>query len=156
MKSNTVIGLLVVALLGLTALAAFLVKSGGKEQNANQAFVWSNSRGGDQAGPVEDIVAAMSGGKVADLAAFFDLEVDVTLPGTSELLEADEVSQVLQQFFARNPVKSFSLLHRGQSVNGESQYLIGQLNAGEETYRAYLLLTKGKLKKLEFSEELFN
>ena len=156
MKSNTAIGLLVAALIGLTALAAFLIRSDGNSKSSDQAFVWGNTRGGADSGPVEDIVAAMNAGDVAALSAYFDLEVDVTLPGTSELLEAPEVEQVLRQFFSRNPVKSFNLLHRGQSVNGESQYLIGQLSAGEETYRTYLLMAGGKLKKLEFSEELFN
>jgi len=94
------------------------------------------------AGPGEtatQVASALQAGNAADVAKNFNAMVDLTLPGYDDTYSKTQAGQILKDFFAQNPVKSFKITRQGNSPDG-SQYTIGSLEAGKKTFRVYFII----------------
>ncbi len=94
------------------------------------------------AGPEEtasQVAAAIQAGNAADVAKYFNSMVDLTLPGYDESYSKTQAGQIMKEFFAQNPVKSFKITRQGSSPDG-SQYSIGSLDTGKKIFRVYFLI----------------
>lgn len=103
----------------------------------------------------EDIANAIRSGEARQLAVFFDNTVDMTILNQENVYSKAQAEFVLKDFFAKNPPKSFSILHKGSSPEG-TQYAIGNLvTTNGKTFRTSFFLknNKGKSVLLELRIE---
>jgi len=94
------------------------------------------------AGPEEtaaQVTSALQAGNAADVSKNFNAMIDLTLPGYDDTYSKVQAGQILKDFFAQNPVKSFKISRQGASPDG-SQYTIGSLEAGKKVYRVYFII----------------
>ena len=87
---------------------------------------------------IDEIVAALKEGNAAGIAKHFDNTVEITLPDKSNSYSKSQAEVVLRDFFNNNPVKSFTILHKGE--NGGSEYCIGTLVTKNATYRTMVFM----------------
>ncbi len=93
-------------------------------------------------GPEEtavQVTSAIQAGNAAEVAKNFNAMIDLTLPGYDDSYSKTQAGQILKDFFAQNPVKSFKITRQGSSPDG-SQYTIGSLEAGKKIYRVYFII----------------
>lgn len=79
------------------------------------------------------ILEAFSKGDAKLLAASFGSNVDISILGKSNLYSKSQGEQVLNTFFNKNKVNSFTISHEGSS-NG-TKYFIGSYVSGTSKYR---------------------
>jgi hypothetical protein len=89
----------------------------------------------------KQIVAALSAGNAASLSGFFNSMVDLGIAGNEDTYSKTQATQILKDFFIKNPVKSVKITRQGSSTDG-SQFSIGEMQAGTGTFRIYYLLKK--------------
>jgi len=77
-------------------------------------------------------------GNAAQIATYFDNTVEITLPEKSNNYSKSQAEVILRDFFNNNPVKSFTVLHKGE--NSGSQYCIGTLLTKNGSYRATVFM----------------
>ena len=87
------------------------------------------------------VSAALAVGKTEELVKYFNNMVDLGLPGSEDTYSKTQAQRILEDFFHRNPVKSYKNNRVGTSGDG-SQFSIGILEAGGKQYRVYYLLKK--------------
>jgi hypothetical protein len=87
---------------------------------------------------IEEVVAALKSGNAAQVAKYFDNTVDITLPEKSNSYSKSQAEVILRDFFNNNPVKAFSVIHKGD--NAGSQYFIGKLVTKNSTYRTTVFM----------------
>ncbi|MCX7764621.1 MAG: DUF4783 domain-containing protein [Bacteroidia bacterium] len=63
------------------------------------------------------ISEALQKGDAAKLSLFFDDQLEVYTGGTPRIYSNVQAKYVMQEFFQKNPPRSFMLLHRGRSDN---------------------------------------
>ncbi len=85
---------------------------------------------------LDNIGMAIRSGNSASVAQYFDSTVDLTILEKESIYSRQQAQMVLQDFFAKNPVSSFNIIHRGSSAQG-STYGIGNLVAGGQSFRVY-------------------
>ncbi len=85
---------------------------------------------------LDNIGMSIKSGNAASLAQYFDTTVDLTILEKESIYSRQQAQMVLQDFFTKNPVSSFNIIHRGSSAQGSS-YGIGTLVAGGQSFRVY-------------------
>ena len=97
---------------------------------------------------IKDVVTAIKAGNAAAVSRYFDNTVEITVNGKSTNYSKAQGEVVLRDFFANNAVKSFTVLHQGES--GGSEFCIGTLTTSNGTYRTTLnLKQKGDKQTLQ-------
>jgi len=91
------------------------------------------------AGPFEDVVAALKQGDVSALSRYLDNTVEINIAGKSNSYSKAQAEIILKDFFSKNPVKSFELLHQG---GDNSRFGIGNMGTGNGTFRVSFFLQK--------------
>ena len=108
------------------------------------------------AGPFEEVVGALKGGNVTTLSKYFDNMVEIAMPNNTNSYSKTQAAIILKDFFARNPVKDFKLIHQGTSGEG-STFGIGNLETGNGNYRTtFFFRQKGNstvLQELRFENK---
>ena len=87
------------------------------------------------------IVAALTAGDAVALSDFFNTMVDLAISGNEDTYSKTHATQILKDFFLKNPVKSVTVTQQGSSTDG-TQFTIGEMKAGTDTYRVCYLLKK--------------
>jgi hypothetical protein len=87
------------------------------------------------------IVTALTAGNAATLSDYFNTMVDLGISGNEDSYSKTQATQILKDFFNKNPVKSVKITRQGTSTDG-SQFSIGEMLAGTATFRIYYLLKK--------------
>ncbi len=87
-----------------------------------------------------EVVNAIQSGNAASVSKYFDNTVEITINGKSTNYSKAQGEVVLRDFFSNNTVKTFSVLHQGES--GGSEFCIGTLATSNGTYRTTLNLKK--------------
>ena len=85
---------------------------------------------------IGDVVNAIKSGNAASVSKYFDNTVEITINGKSTNYSKAQGEVVLRDFFANNTIKSFSVLHQGES--GGSEFCIGTLSTSNGSYRTTL------------------
>ena len=97
---------------------------------------------------LNDVINAIKTGDAASVSKYFDNTVEITVNGKSSNYSKIQGEVVLRDFFANNAVKSFTVLHQGQS--GGSEFCIGTLTTSNGNYRTTLnLKQKGDKQTLQ-------
>ena len=86
---------------------------------------------------------------------FFDNMVLISLPDKSDSYTKGQGESVIRDFFAKNWVKDFNIIHRGD--NNGSQFFIGNLQTKNGNYRTTFFLKqksdKQVLQEIRFEEK---
>ncbi len=85
----------------------------------------------DITGPMTE---ALQTGNATKIGSYFAANVDLTLPGTEDVLPADQAKKLVERFFAQHIAKSFTVKHRGTSKLND-HYRIGDLNTSKGLFR---------------------
>ena len=89
----------------------------------------------------KQIVASLTAGNAVALSGYFNSMVDLGISGNEDTYSKTQATQILKDFFIKNPVKSVKITRQGSSTDG-SQFSIGEMQAGTATFRIYYLLKK--------------
>jgi hypothetical protein len=91
---------------------------------------------------IDDVVNAMKTGNVAAMATYFDNTVEITLPDKGNSYSKSQAELVLKDFFNNNPVKGFTVIHKGE--NAGYQYCIGTLVTKNGNFRTTIQMKQKK------------
>src|SRR4051812_32248278 len=72
----------------------------------------------------DDISNAIRSGNAKQLVTYVGANIDLTIGSQEAVYSKAQAEQILRDFFAKNPAKSFTVLHKGASKEG-TQYAIG-------------------------------
>ncbi|MCL6523029.1 MAG: DUF4783 domain-containing protein [Thermoflavifilum sp.] len=89
------------------------------------------------ADPFDEVVKALRTGNVNALSQYFDNMVQITLMDQSNSYSKAQATMVLKDFFDKNPVRSFQLIHQGGQ---DSRFGIGKMVTANGTYRITFFL----------------
>ena len=97
---------------------------------------------------INDVINAIKSGNAASVSKYFDNTVEITINGKSTNYSKAQGEVVLRDFFANNTVKSFTVLHQGES--GGAEFCIGTLTTSGGNYRTTInLKQKGDKQTLQ-------
>jgi len=86
---------------------------------------------------IDNVTTAIKAGNAAQLATYFDNTVELTIRDKQSSYSKAQAQVVVKDFFEKNPVKNFAIVHRGSSDAGSS-YAIGTLTCAAQSFRAYI------------------
>lgn len=93
------------------------------------------------AGPFEDVVSAIKQADAASLGKNLDNTVEINMMGKSNSYSKAQAEIILKDFFAKNTVKSFEIIHKG-GPEGGGQFGVGNLVTSTGNYRTSFFLQK--------------
>jgi hypothetical protein len=97
---------------------------------------------------VDEILGAIKRGDAPKISRHFDNLVEITLNDKSNSYSRTQAEVVLKDFFSNHNVRSFTIIHRVNSNNGE--YCVGTLNTTSGEYRTTILFkSKGDRKLVQ-------
>jgi hypothetical protein len=85
-----------------------------------------------------DITRSLNEGNMVGLSSFLDTQVEISMLDIEATVSKAEAIAQLKKFFLKNPVKSFTQAHQGNSKGNESTYIIGNLNTQNGVFRVYI------------------
>ena len=89
---------------------------------------------------VSQTVKAVDAGNVFKMAEHFDRVVDVTMNNEQSTYSKAQATAVLQHFFKKNEVSSFTINHENRPNNNAFVYIIGTLRTENgDSFQVYLL-----------------
>lgn len=90
----------------------------------------------------DDVAAAVKTGNAANVAKFFSANVDMKIIDKEDVYSKAQAELILKDFFSKNTLKSFAVIHKGTSKTGD-QFAIGtyETSAGKK-FRTYFLFKK--------------
>lgn len=101
---------------------------------------------------IDEVIGALRSGNSAQLAGYFDENVELTLPDKSDSYSKAQAQLIVKDFFSNNGVKGFDLKHKGDSPSGH--FCIGtlQTNAGNFRTNVFMKIKNGKevVKEIRF------
>ena len=91
---------------------------------------------------VKDLVAlSLKTGNSRELAKHFVVNIDLTLPGNSEVYSKAQAEQIMRKFFEEHNAKDLTIEHEGVSKMGD-RYYIGRLTTDKGPFRVTFFLKK--------------
>jgi Domain of unknown function (DUF4783) len=95
---------------------------------------------------IDEVITAMKAGNATEIARFFDNTVEINMPDKSNNYSKSQAQLILKDFFSSSPVKSFEVIHKGETTG--SQFCIGTLVTKSGTYRTTILMKQKGDKQL--------
>lgn len=93
------------------------------------------------AGPFEDVVSSIKSGDASSLSRYLDNTVEINISGKSSSYSKSQAEIILKDFFSKNQVKTFELIHQGEGGGG-SRFGIGNMGTSGGAYRTSFFLQK--------------
>lgn len=100
----------------------------------------------------EKVKTAISIASAKEVATYFDSNVEITIDGKTANYSKIQGEFVLKDFFKKNPVSGFNIIHNGNSQGGLI-YAIGKYSSSGKSYRALIRMRNEKLYNLSFTLE---
>ncbi len=101
---------------------------------------------------IDGVISALRSGNSSQLSAYFDDNVELTLPDKSDSYSKAQAQLIVKDFFGNNGVKGFELKHKGDSPGGH--FCIGtlQTNAGNFRTNVFMKTKSGRevVKEIRF------
>jgi hypothetical protein len=105
-----------------------------------------------QSGNIDGVIGALRSGNASGLSAFFDENVELTLPAQSDSYSKAQAVLILKDFFTNNGVKNFEVKHKGDQSG--SQYCVGTLQTKSGNFRTTVFMkvknNKDVVKEIRF------
>ena len=90
----------------------------------------------------DDVASAIKTGNAANVSKFFSANVDLKILDKEDIYSKAQAELILKDFFAKIPIKSFAVMHKGTSKSGD-QFAIGTYETtGGKKFRSYFLFKK--------------
>lgn len=86
------------------------------------------------------ITDALARGDAVTLSAYFNENVELVLGNANDVYSKKQASGIVADFFRKNKVSSFQILHKGSKEN--SAFSICTMRAGSSGYRVYILVRR--------------
>ena len=102
-------------------------------------LIWTISVFVAKAQTLEDVVNNIRSNNVAGVIKCFDNFVTITLNNNQSVYSKTQAEQVVKDFFAKNPVKDFTVAQSGTS-SATSKFAIGTLSTANGPFRLYVLM----------------
>ncbi len=97
---------------------------------------------------LNDVINGIKSGNASSVSKYFDTTIEISVAGKSNNYSKSQGEAVLRDFFTNNVVKSFSVVHQGES--GGAQFCIGTLVTNHGTFRTTVnLKQKGDRQMLQ-------
>lgn len=90
----------------------------------------------------DDVAAALKTGNASNVSKFFFANVDLKILDKEDMYSKAQAELILKDFFAKNPVKSFSVLHKSSAKNGDQSIIGTYESSSGKKFRVYFLLKK--------------
>jgi hypothetical protein len=74
----------------------------------------------------DELADAIRAGDAHHIAGYFDAKVNLALSNQEDVYSKAQAELLIKDFFTKNPVKSFTLVHKGSSKEG-SLFAVGTL-----------------------------
>ena len=105
----------------------------------------------------DDVAAAIKTGNASNVSKFFSANVDLKIMDKEDVYSKAQAELILKDFFAKNPIKSFAVIHKGTSKTGD-QFVIGSYETSSgKKFRSYFLFKKEgaalTIQQLRFEDE---
>lgn len=94
----------------------------------------------------EDILNAIASGDAVTLSSFFNDNVELVVGSTNDVFSKQQATGIITDFFRRNKVSSFQVLHKG--IKDTSAFSICTMKAGNSSYRVYVLVRRTSTRQL--------
>jgi len=85
----------------------------------------------------KEIISALNDGNATALSAFFNNNIELVIENRNDVFSRQQASGIVADFFRRNSVNDFTLLHKG--VKEASSFVIGTLRTTNGSFRVYVL-----------------
>lgn len=92
------------------------------------------------------IITALDAGSASDLAAYLNSNVELVIGNQNDVFSKQQATGIIADFFRRNKVNSFDLLHKGNK--DAASFAIGKLKTNTGNFRVYVLTRKGEIQQL--------
>ena len=86
----------------------------------------------------DGIIQAIRTGNAANLAKYFNTNIELTLNRGEEIYSRDQAELILKDFFLKHAPNDFSILHKGGKEG--SSYAIGNLSTTNGNFRVTILV----------------
>ncbi len=92
-------------------------------------------------GNTDELVTGFKTGDAALIAKQINSTISLSINASNTMYSKAQAELVLKDFFEKNTVKAFAILHQGESKDG-AQYLMGTLTTANGTHRVYAYFKK--------------
>lgn len=92
------------------------------------------------------IISALNEGDASQLSANLNANVELVIDNKNDVFSKQQASGIISDFFRKNRVSSFQLLHKGNK--DLASFAIGMLKTSNGNYRVYVLTRKNEIQQL--------
>jgi hypothetical protein len=93
-----------------------------------------------------DIITALNEGNSSQLSARLNTNVELVIDTKNDVFSKQQASGIIADFFKKNRVISFQLLHKGNK--DAASFVIGTLKTANGNFRVYVLTRKNEIQQL--------
>jgi hypothetical protein len=93
-----------------------------------------------------EIIAALNEGNSSQLSANLNTNVELVIDTKNDVFSKQQASGIIADFFRKNHVNSFQLLHKGNK--DAASFAIGTLKTVNGNFRVYVLTRKNEIQQL--------
>lgn len=97
-------------------------------------------------GVPKEVVEALKAGDSNKLSGYLNATVELVIGKTNDVYSKQQAVGIIADFFRKNTVSSFNVLHNGNK--GAASFIIGTLKTNTGNYRVYVLTRKTDNKSL--------
>jgi hypothetical protein len=88
----------------------------------------------------DEIVLCFETGNSKTLSGYFNLNVELAIPGNKNIYSKAQAQQIMAKFFSENEPEKFQIL--SNTPKDDSINMIGLLNTKKALFRVYIVLKK--------------
>lgn len=92
------------------------------------------------------IISALYEGDASQLSASLNANVELVIDNKNDVFSKQQASGIISDFFRKNRVSGFQLLHKGNK--DLASFAIGILKTSNGNYRVYVLTRKNEIQQL--------
>ncbi len=93
-----------------------------------------------------EILNALNSGDAGQLNNYLNTNVELFIENKNDVFSKSQSSQIITDFFRKNHVTGFQLLHKGNK--DAASFVIGTLKTSSGTFRLYILTRKNEIQQL--------
>jgi Domain of unknown function (DUF4783) len=92
------------------------------------------------------VISALNNSNPTQLSSYFNSNVEIVVGSQNDIFSSQQANAILTDFFRKNHVMSFQLLHKG--TKEAACFAIGMLKTSNGGYRVYILMRKNLIQQL--------
>jgi hypothetical protein len=89
---------------------------------------------------IDEIGNAIRSGNPANISKYFISNIDLKVISQEDAYSKPQAEMILRDFFAKHPVKSYTVEHKSEPITTGSQYVVGTLQTTNGKFRVYFVI----------------